>query len=175
MRLEVLACLVLVLAVCSVAAGCGGGGSVAATTATSAPHKAAKRAAPGVLPRTPAEREMAQVVHAWSTRLNAGDYDGIARLFALPAILIQGQYEYRLTTRHQVALWHSGLPCSGKVVSITYAGKFATAVFRLGNRAKSKCDAPGSLAAARFEIVGGKIVAWVQVAVPAKAGNAPVA
>jgi hypothetical protein len=41
-------------------------------------------------------------------------------------------------------------------------------VFRLGDRGKTSCDAPGTLAAARFEIVGGKIVRWEQVPVPAK-------
>ena len=111
---------------------------------------------------------MAAIVQAWSDRLNAGDYKGISRLFALPAILIQGPYEYRLPTRHDVALWHSGLPCGGKIVRICYAGRFATAVFRLANRGKTKCDAPGTLAAARFEIVRDKIVSWQQVAVPAK-------
>jgi hypothetical protein len=121
------------------------------------------------------ERQMAAVVHAWSARLNANDNAGIAKLFALPAILVQGQNEYRLTTARQVSLWHSLLPCSGTIVSITYAGRFATAVFRLGNRGKTKCDAPGALAAARFEIVDGKIASWVQVPVPAKTSSGPVA
>jgi hypothetical protein len=117
---------------------------------------------------TAVQRHMAVIVHQWSDRLNARDFDGIARLFALPAILIQGPYEYRLPTRHDVALWHAGLPCGGTILRITYAGRFATAVFRLANRGKTKCDAPGALAAARFEIVHGKIVSWEQVAVPAK-------
>ena len=121
------------------------------------------------------QRTMAAVVHAWSTKLNAGDNAGIARLFTLPAILVQGQYEFRLTTRHQLAVWHSTLPCAGTILSITYRGRFATAVFRLSNRGKTKCDAPGALAAARFEIVKGKIASWVQVAVPAKAAGGPVA
>ncbi|HEX4519989.1 MAG TPA: nuclear transport factor 2 family protein [Gaiellaceae bacterium] len=118
---------------------------------------------------------MAAIVHRWSDRLNADDYDGIAELFALPAILIQGTDEYRLPTRHDVALWHSLLPCGGKIVRIAYAGRFATAVFRLTTRAKATCDAPGSLAAARFEIVRGKIVSWQQVAVPAKKPVGPIA
>ena len=118
---------------------------------------------------------MAAVVHAWSDRLDAGDYEGIARLFTLPAILIQGRYEYRLPTRKDIALWHSNLPCGGKVISISYAGRFATAVFRLSDRGKTKCDAPGALAAARFEIVRSKIVAWEQVAVPPAKPSAPIA
>jgi len=95
---------------------------------------------------------MEKVVRAWSARLNAGDNAGIARLFSLPAVLIQGPYVYRLVTRHQVELWHSGLPCSGRIVSITYRGRFATVVFRLGNRGATKCDQPGSLAAEPFQL-----------------------
>jgi hypothetical protein len=111
-------------------------------------------------------RRMKAVVTAWSRRLNADDNRGVARLFRIPAIVLQGPYAYRLTTRGQVALWHASLPCSGRVVSIIVRGRFATAVFELGNRKSSRCDAPGSRAAARFEIVNGKIVSWAQVAVP---------
>jgi hypothetical protein len=118
---------------------------------------------------------MAAVVRAWNRLLNAGDNDGISRLFRLPAVFVQGQYEYRLTTRRQVALWHSALPCAGAIVSLGYSGRFVTAVFRLADRGKTPCDAPGALAAARFEIVGGKIVSWVQVPVPARASGGPVA
>jgi hypothetical protein len=114
---------------------------------------------------------MKAVVQAWSTALNANDNAAIARLFALPAIIAQGPYVYKLRTRAQVAEWYSGLPCSGKIVAVALRGRFATAVFRLGNRGKTKCDAPGGLAAAKFEIVNGKIASWTQVAAPAK--NAP--
>jgi hypothetical protein len=112
------------------------------------------------------ERQMRTVVHEWSARLNANDNAGVARLFALPAVIAQGAYAYRLVSRAQIAEFHSGLPCSGRVVSIAIHGRFAVAVFRLGDRGKTKCDAPGTLAAARFEIVNGKIVVWEQVAVP---------
>jgi hypothetical protein len=145
----------------------GGYGGAAGATPT---RLATAHAAP-----TAVQRRMAAIVHQWSDRLNASDYDGISRLFALPAIMIQGQDEYRLPTRHDVALWHSLLPCGGRIVRITYSGRFATAVFRLTNRGKTKCDAPGSLAAARFEIVRGKIVSWQQVAIPREKSGAPIA
>jgi hypothetical protein len=124
--------------------------------------------------RTPAQRQMAAVVQAWSDRLNASDNAGIARLFAVPALVVQGPYAFKLVSRKQVARWFSLLPCSGHVTRILFKGRFATAVFRLGNRGKTPCDAPGGLAAARFEIVHGKIASWVQVAVPPNA-SAPVA
>jgi hypothetical protein len=109
---------------------------------------------------------MKAVVRAWSARLDAGDNAGLARLFRVPVLMTQGPFVFRLVTRSQVARWHATLPCSGRVVSIAVKGRIATAVFRLGNRATSKCDAPGTLAAARFTIVGGKIIAWQQVPPP---------
>ena len=49
----------------------------------------------------------------------------------------------------------------------------ATAVFALGVRRRHTCQGLGAEAAARFEIVGGKIRSWTQVAVPDPTG--PVA
>jgi len=112
---------------------------------------------------------MKAVVRAWSANLNSGDNAAEARLFSLPVTMIQGPYGYRLTTARQVAAWHAALPCSGRIVSITVRGRRATAVFRLGNRKTSKCDAPGTLAAARFTIVQGRITLWEQVPPPQQA------
>ena len=116
---------------------------------------------------SPAERKKA-IVRAWSTYLNSDRNTALARLFFLPATMIQGEYVYRLRTREEVARWHAALPCSGRIVSITVRGHFVTAVFKLGNRRRSKCDAPGTLAAARFTIVNGKITVWQQVPPPAQ-------
>jgi hypothetical protein len=115
---------------------------------------------------------MEAVVRAWSALLNRGDNAGIANLFSLPATIIQAPYIYRLVNRRQIALFEAGLPCSGRIVTITYSGRYATAVFVLGNRGSTRCDAPGTLAAARFEIVHGKIASWEQVGVPTKAAGA---
>jgi hypothetical protein len=129
----------------------------------------------GSAARTPQQQKMEAVVLRWSQALNANDNEGIARLFRLPALIVQGAYAYKLVNRHQVALWFAGLPCAGHVTRILFAGRYATAVFKLANRGKTKCDAPGSLAAARFEIVNGKIASWVQVEVPPVKGAGPVA
>jgi ketosteroid isomerase-like protein len=114
------------------------------------------------------ERQMRALVREWSKRLNANDNAGVARLFRVPATIVQGPYLYRLTSRDQIAQWHEGLPCAGRVLSIKVKRAFATAVFRLANRGSKPCDAPGELAAARFKIVDGKIVSWQQVPVPKK-------
>jgi hypothetical protein len=148
----------VILASALILAGCGGS-TVKQPQKTKPPSQAAR---------------MKAVVRAWSARLDAGDNTGLARLFRVPVLMTQGSYVFRLVTRDQVARWHSTLPCSGHVVSITVNGRIATAVFRLGNRTTSRCDAPGTLATARFTIVGGKIVAWQQIPVPRRAA-APVA
>jgi hypothetical protein len=126
----------------------------------------AVQAAPARAEQTPRERQMAAIVRAWSQRLNAEDNAGIADLFAVPATIVQPPYEYRLVSRREIALWFSLLPCSGKIVSISYRGTSATAVFLLGNRGSTRCDGPGTLAAARFEFAHGKIVGWEQIPVP---------
>ena len=126
-------------------------------------------------PQSAQQRQMKAIVRAWTKRLNAGDNAGVARLFSLPATIIQGPYVYRLTTRAQIARWHAGLPCSGRILSIAYRGNFATAVFRLANRGSHPCDAPGTLAAARFKIVDRKIASWEQVAVPPQASDTQTA
>jgi hypothetical protein len=109
---------------------------------------------------------MRSIVRAWSTYLNAGDNAAEARLFRLPATMIQGSFVYRLRTPGEISRWHAALPCSGRIVSIKVRGHFATAVFELGDRKTSKCDAPGTRVAARFLIVGGKITVWQQVPPP---------
>jgi hypothetical protein len=117
----------------------------------------------------------ATVVREWSRLLNANDNAGVARLFAVPATIIQGPYLYRLRTRKQIELWHAGLPCAGRITSVRTQGRFATAEFVLSDRKGSRCDGPGAKAAARFEIVGGKIRSWVQVPPQAPAPDGPTA
>jgi hypothetical protein len=148
--------------------------ALAVASAAGIVREANAAATPAPQAKTASHREMSAIVHAWSKRLNAGDYAGIAQLFALPALIVQPPYEYRLTTRHQVAIWHSELPCSGTVLSVSYRGRFATAVFRLGNRRGSTCDQPGGVAAARFEIVNGKIRSWVQIPFPISGQSGPI-
>jgi len=116
-----------------------------------------------------------QVVRAWSKRLNAYDNAGAARLFARPALFVQGGAALRLETSSDIALWHSLLPCAGRVVSITVKGETATAVFVLANGKHRRCDAPGQKAAAVFRIRHGKILAWAQIPVPPPPASGPSA
>src|SRR3954470_16427265 len=72
-------------------------------------------------------QQLTAVVHAWSARLNAGDNAGVARLFALPAVVVQGSYAFRFDRRAQLVEWHSGLPCAGEIFSIAIHGQNAVA------------------------------------------------
>jgi len=159
----------LVLTTLALVAGCGDGDATddaVMQRATTVPQ------VPPPAPPSGRQREMRAVVRAWSARLNEGDLEGIARLFRLPAYVAQGQTSYRLLTREHLRIWHSGLPCSGRIVSIEINGRYATAVFRLGHGKRSRCDAPGTLAAARFEIVKDKIRSWEQIPVTRPAPTA---
>ena len=132
---------------------------------------------PGALaaPSATSPATMRQVVRDCSRYFNAADNAALTRLFRLPAIVEQGGVGYRLKTARHLAVWHDGLPCAGRVTSITIRGNVATAVFVLGDRPSigSSCGTPGERAAAAFEIVDGKIVHWTQVAVPAAARKPP--
>ena len=92
-------------------------------------------AAPVAPAKTPptSPKQMKAIVHAWSDKLNAGDNQGVAHLFRLPAIVVQN-YAFRFHTYAQIAEWHSYLPCAGHITSVQVKGRYATAVFRLGNR-----------------------------------------
>ena len=113
---------------------------------------------------SPAEKK--RIVHAWSDRLNSYDNAGVARLFATPAVFVQGGTVLRLETRADITLWHRLLPCAGRIVSITVQGEYATAIFVLADGKHRRCDARGQKAAAIFRVRNGKIVSWVQIPVP---------
>jgi limonene-1,2-epoxide hydrolase len=121
----------------------------------------------GASAAAPAARTPAQVVHAWSKALNANHNDAAARLFAPNARVLQGGYELLLKTHVVAVAFNAGLPCSGTIVGIRVHGNSVLATFRLGERPKHRCDAPGRKAAAVFVVRHGKIVLWEQVPVPA--------
>jgi hypothetical protein len=140
----------LIVAFALVLAGCG---------ASAKPHHAAPP------PQSQSDR-MKAVVRAWTANLNAGNNAAEVRLFSLPALIsmVAGPFGCWCLTRAEIFQFHVQLPCSGPIVSIKVRGRYATAVFRMGDRQLSKCDAPrGSLTAVRFTIVHGKITAWKQV------------
>jgi limonene-1,2-epoxide hydrolase len=110
-----------------------------------------------------AKASAAGVVRAWSKALSAGNNDAAADLFAPGAEVVQEGVVTRLRTHADAVAWNAGLPCSGKIVSLSANGAVVRATFLLGNRRSRRCDGPGRHATAIFRIRGGKIVLWHQV------------
>jgi len=132
-----------------VLAGCG---------ASAKPHHAA--------PTQPSQADrMKAVVRAWTTNLDTGNNAAEARLFSLPALIstMGGNLGCWCLTPAEVVQFHGQLLCSNKIVSIKVRRRYAAAVFRLGDRETSKCDAPGALTGVRFTIVRGRITVLKQV------------
>ena len=112
----------------------------------------------------------ASVTRAWSHALNTGDNERAGELFAPNAQVVQGTSSIRLRTLADAIRWNASLPCSGRILEVETRGDEATATFELGDRATSACDAPGARASAIFEVRGGKIVLWHQIASPPSGG-----
>jgi hypothetical protein len=173
----------LALALLALGAGCGSdeapetvSAEPAAETGQADPPagETASSAPPATDAPPPDAGDPESVVRAWSAALNAGDNEAAARLFAPNALVIQGSVAYQLATVEQATQWNAGLPCSGMIVEIstedTPDGTVVTAVFVLGHRTTSQCDAPpGTKAAARFLIEDGLIQAWQQIPPPEEA------
>lgn len=145
-------------------------GGEEAETPAAEPAPVAQEAPPAepaeTAPSAEAER-LEAIVRRWSRELNAGRNAAAAALFAPDALIIQGNLAYQLRTRAEATYWNSQLPCSGEVIDVSVQGDVVTAIFVLGDRTTSQCDAqPGTRAAAEFTIQNGKITAWRQIPVP---------
>ena len=111
-------------------------------------------------------RSAGDVARAWSAALDRGDDEGAARLFAPGAQIVQNG-SIVLETHGDALRWNEALPCGGSITSVTLRGAGEVlVVFKLTQRPRHRCDAPGSKAAALFTVHNGKIVLWHQTTVP---------
>jgi hypothetical protein len=114
--------------------------------------------------KTPPSAE--QVARSWSAALNIAHDQTAANLFANGAKIIQVT-ELTLATHAEAVHWNEGLPCGGKIVSVTHeSATDVLVVFVLQTRPLHICGGPGDKAAAIFRVRDGKIVLWHEVAVP---------
>jgi hypothetical protein len=114
------------------------------------------------------------VVRAWSNRLNEGDNEAAAKLFALGAEIIQPGRTIRLDSTSEALAFNIALPCSGEIVALSSAGDTVRATFRLGDRESSRCDGPGAEVRTVFRVREGKIVLWHQLPSPVPASGETV-
>ena len=152
----------LVLLAPALAAGCGG----SEPKASRAP---AERPAPAG-PRSGAAR----VIGRWADTLRAGDVDGAARLFAVPATVANGEGPLRLTTHAAIEAFNASLPCGARLVRTRRRGRYTVATFRLTERPGGDCGAGvGDIAATAFRLRAGKIVEWLRVRTSSDPGGPP--
>jgi hypothetical protein len=106
------------------------------------------------------------VARQWSAALNRNDNESAGRLFADGAEIVQNGEE-TLQTHADAVRWNAGLPCGGRITDVERHGKHEVlAIFQLKERPQHRCDAPGGVAAALFQVEDGKIVLWHQSEVP---------
>lgn len=106
------------------------------------------------------------VARQWSAALNRNDNEAAGRLFADGAEIVQNGEE-TLQTHADAVRWNAGLPCGGRITHVERHGKDEVlAIFQLKERPQHRCDAPGGIAAALFQVERGKIVLWHQSEVP---------
>jgi len=122
--------------------------------------------------KTPASPE--QVARSWSAALNRAHDQAAASLFADGAKIIQAG-ELTLATHAEAVHWNEGLPCGGKILSVTRrSATDVLVVFSLEERPLHICDGPGQKAAAIFRVRDGKIVLWHETDVPPPAGGGTI-
>lgn len=113
-----------------------------------------------------APRSPESVARAWSAALDRNDNEAAGELFAAGAQVVQNG-AIVLQSHRDAVQWNALLPCGGRITSVTANGRDQVLViFRLTERPKHRCDAPGQNAAALFRVKGGKIVLWHQTDVP---------
>jgi hypothetical protein len=122
--------------------------------------------------KTPPSAE--QVARSWSAALNIAHDQTAASLFANGAKIIQVT-ELTLATHAEAVHWNEGLPCGGKIVSVTRrSATDVLVVFVRKARPLHVCGGPGDKAAAIFRVRDGKIVLWHEVDVPPPAPGGTV-
>ena len=106
------------------------------------------------------------VVRTWSAALDRNDSEAAGSLFADGSQVIQSGV-LTLPAHADAVQWNSGLPCGGVITLLEpRSGGQILAIFTLTDRPKHRCDAPGTKAAALFQVRNGKIVVWHEVPVP---------
>jgi hypothetical protein len=105
--------------------------------------------------------EAVAVIDDWSGRLNRGDTEGAAELFAIPSLAVNGDLPLHLTSREDALAFNRSLPCGAKLVKARPAGDLIAATFRLIDRPGGACGSGvGQLARTAFQVEDGHITQW---------------
>ncbi|MBA2504387.1 MAG: cytochrome c oxidase assembly protein [Thermoleophilaceae bacterium] len=102
-----------------------------------------------------------KVIRDWITKLNEGDVEGAADLFADDAIVEQAE-EVRLKGHKDAVEFNRSLPCKAKLTDVDPEGTTSLASFALDGGSPG-CDSGVQV---RFLILDGKIEQWRQLPTP---------
>ncbi len=125
--------------------GCGGGGS-----------KGTGRGA---------KADASTVIRAWADDVRMGHFKQAAQLFALPAMVSNGEPNQRLRTRAEVDLFNRSFPCGAVLLGTQKQnGGLVLATFRLTDGAGGRLcgTSKGSRARVSFRIRDAHIVEWLR-------------
>jgi hypothetical protein len=112
-----------------------------------------------------------EVIREWVDTLRAGDVEGAAELFALPAVVANGTPPVELATREDAIAFNRALPCGAVLLSTEPTEGGTIGNFELTERPGGDCGAGiGELARTLFLIRDGLIAEWRRVGAPAPAG-----
>ena len=110
-----------------------------------------------------------RVIKGWADALRHGHVRQAVAYFRLPAQVSAGQQPIELTTRAQLRLFNSSLPCGAKLERTQRQPRgYVLATFRLTERpGRGRCgDGTGHRARTLFYIEHGEIVQWFRATDP---------
>ena len=117
-----------------------------------------------------------RVIRRWADALRTGHVNQAARLFSVPAVVLDGTNpRRRLPDLAAIRNFNRGLPCGARLVETERGeGSFVIATFRLTQRTgpgARPCTGEGNLAATAFLIENRRIVQWLRAPDPAQPDN----
>jgi hypothetical protein len=105
------------------------------------------------------------VIKAWADAVRSGRFTTANELFALPAVIANGDPKTTVTKRSEVDEFNRSLPCGAILLeTVKSAGDHIVATFRLTDGAEGRdCGVgTGNKARVTFRIAEGHIVEWLR-------------
>ena len=162
------------------AAGCGGKDRLDVRTPGVTPQSNPAKAGAGGPAATatpvgpPVTRQERAVIRGWSEALRHGHVAAAARYFSIPSLVSNNTPPIQLTSRKEVELFNTTLPCGAKLLRTSRAVHgFVAATFRLTERTGPGAQpCPGrQLAQTAFLIRAHRITQWLRLPDPSEGAD----
>jgi len=119
----------------------------------------------GSAEKPPPAADGSAVIRAWADNVRTGKFPEAAELFALPALVSNGEPGRRLETRAAVDTFNRSFPCGAVLLGTQKAnGGRLLATFRLTDGAGGRRCGPatGNRARVSFRVRDGRITEWLR-------------